>query len=232
MEPHYGRDRRVTGMPGSHPAPRECLCSALGTSRSWGRAEWDYSSSLLLLLLLPLAGWGGPRSTGDPSRGPSLGQWCKAQRSHPNQGLPAASAWPRSRAAAGLSWVLGRLQAWVPPAQPFAPSGEVPRRRESSARVLGCQPWHQRGFFYFLLMTFLFSLGGLRSGISRNHHGMSFLRRKRSPGLLPRGWHLAPLVTPRGILSPWTRLARYSWVQTCHPAAGFWLFRLRSLLTA
>lgn len=58
MEPHYGRDRRVTGMPGSHPAPRECLCSALGTSRSWGRAEWDYSSSLLLLLL-PLAGWGG-----------------------------------------------------------------------------------------------------------------------------------------------------------------------------
>lgn len=58
MEPHYGRDRRVTGMPGSHPAPRECLCSTLGTSRSWGRAEWDYSSSLLLLLL-PLAGWGG-----------------------------------------------------------------------------------------------------------------------------------------------------------------------------
>lgn len=102
---------------------------------------------------------GGGGSPLNPSRGPSLGQWCRAQRSHPNQGLPAASAWPRSRAAAGLSWVLGRLQAWVPPAQPFAPSGEVPRRRESSARVLGCQPWHQRGFFLFSAHDLPFLLG-------------------------------------------------------------------------
>lgn len=73
MEPHYGRDRRVTGMPGSHPAPRECLCSALGTSRSWGRAERDYSSSFLLLLL-PLAGGGGvPAQQGTPALAPALG---------------------------------------------------------------------------------------------------------------------------------------------------------------
>lgn len=79
----------------------------------------------------------------------------------------------------------------MPPAQPSAPPGEVPGHRESSARALGRQPWHRRGCFYFPLMTFLFSLGGLKSGISRNHGGMRFLRRKRSPRVLPWGWRHA-----------------------------------------
>lgn len=55
--------------------------------------------------------------------------------------------------------------------------------------------------FYFLLMTFLFSLGGLRSGISRNHHGMSFLRRKQSPRLLLQGG-ISPRSSHRGASSP------------------------------
>lgn len=88
------------GTPGSHPTPWECLCSPLGTSRSWGRAQQGYSSCYCHWL------GGGPCSPGDPSLGPSLGQSCKAQRSHPNWGVPGAVPGQGSRQ------LLGYLGHW------------------------------------------------------------------------------------------------------------------------
>lgn len=177
MEPHCGRDRKVMGyawLPPRYPG-RPLRPPGCKQEPGKGRAG-------LFRLPPPLAvaawlGGGAPRSMGDPSRGPSLWQRCKAQRSHPNRGWPGDGGLAKGP---GSCWaILGTgLQARVPPAQPSAPSGEVPGCRESSARAPGCQPWHRRGFFYFLLMTFFFSLGGLGLGISRNHHRMSFLRRK------------------------------------------------------
>lgn len=189
----------------------------------------------LFLLPPPLAiaaGWvgGGPRST--PAVAPALGSGAGLK------GHIQIRDCLRPVPGQGPGQLLGYLGCWAgcrhgcPQPSPLLHQERCPGAGRAQPGCWAASPGTNGAFFYFLLMTFLFSLGGLRSGISRNHHGMSFLRRKQSPRLLPRGWRLAPLVTPRGILSPWTRRARYSWVQTCHPAAGFWLFRLRSLLTA
>lgn len=53
-------------------------------------------------------------------------------------------------------------------------------------------------------------------------HDLPFLLGNLHRMNFPISWHSLPLGTP---------LARYSQLQTCHPAAARWLFRLRSLLT-
>lgn len=96
---------------------------------SHSASPWSWEGLLLLppSLATATACLGVLHSAGDPSRGLSLRQWLKAQRSHPKQGLPAAGAWLRSHAAAGLSWAPGRLQAGVPP-------GLHPIRRGAQAK--------------------------------------------------------------------------------------------------
>lgn len=53
-------------------------------------------------------------------------------------------------------------------------------------------------------------------------HDLPFLLGNLQRMNFPISWHPLPLGTP---------LARYSQIQTCHPAAARWFFRLRSLLT-
>lgn len=148
VEPHCSRDRGVTGYarrpprsPGSEDGAGEGQSGAVPPPSSTCYCRW--------------LGGGGPCPAGDPSLGPSFGQECKAQRSRPNQGLPGAGAWPRSRAAAGLSWALGRLQTWMPPAL-------CPTRR--GARAQGELGLALTGLFLFSAHDLPFLLGSSQGG--------------------------------------------------------------------
>lgn len=174
-------------------------------------------TGLFLLPPPPLAiaaAWVGG-SVGDPSRGPSLGQQRKAQRSHPNQGLPGAGAWPRSRAAAGLSWALGRLRARVPPKSPLPHQERCPGAEGAQPGRWAASPGTDGASF--LLVTFLFSLGMSQVGDIQESRRDEFPWEEALSPSPPAG--LASRPAPHSEGHPRARLAKCSRVQTCHPCS-------------
>lgn len=123
VEPHCSRDRRVMGYTWLPPHSLGMPLLPFGHEQELGKG-----TAGLFLLLLPLAGQGILLTRG-PQPWPQPGAVMQSSKITSKLESARGCAWPGFQAAAGLSWALGRLQAWVSP----APSGEVPKQRESSA---------------------------------------------------------------------------------------------------
>lgn len=142
----------LRGMPDSHPTPWECLCSPLGTT---GAGEGQSgaipppSSSSCYCCCLGRGLCGGPQPWPQPR--------AAVQGSKVTSKSGTARGWCLAEVP-GSCWAIlgvGQAAGTGAPKEPSAPSGEVPGRRGSSARALGCQPWHRRGFFSARDLPFL-----------------------------------------------------------------------------
>lgn len=149
VEPHCSRDRRVMGYTWLPPCSLGMLLLPFGHKQELGKG-----TAGLFLLLLPLAGWGVPAHQGTPAMAPAWGS-CARLKDHIQTG-----DCPEAAPGQGSRQLLGYLGHWAG-CRHGCPQSHQERcpsrgRAQQGAELTILAP---TGLFYFLLMTFLFSLG-------------------------------------------------------------------------